>query len=55
MFIDIDECTLKINNCNQICTNTIGSFNCSCYNGYELATNSLNNCSKSINTWVYTF
>ena len=31
---DIDECTE--NPCEQSCTNTIGSFTCSCNNGYVL-------------------
>lgn len=33
---DIDECTLLINNCEQICVDTIGSFNCSCRDGFVL-------------------
>jgi len=31
---DIDECELNI--CDQICTNHLGSYSCSCYNGYRL-------------------
>ena len=33
---DIDECALNISGCNQNCTNTIGSYFCSCYPGYKL-------------------
>ena len=34
---DINECANDfLNGCNQICTNTIGSFLCECNNGYEL-------------------
>ena len=33
---DIDECALGISGCNQICTNTIGSYVCSCYFGYQI-------------------
>ena len=35
---DIDECDPDIgtHNCSHICTNTIGSFVCGCYNGYLL-------------------
>jgi predicted SprT family Zn-dependent metalloprotease len=36
---DIDECTANTDNCddtNGICTNTAGSFTCSCNAGYEL-------------------
>ena len=36
--IDIDECA-EIDACDQDCTNTVGSFICSCYNGYELDDN----------------
>lgn len=35
--IDIDECTEGIDGCNQTCTNTIGSYACSCRSGYHLA------------------
>ena len=33
---DIDECALNTSGCNQNCTNTIGSYLCSCYTGYQL-------------------
>ena len=34
---DIDECFEGQNNCsvNSNCTNTPGSYQCSCFNGYE--------------------
>ena len=35
-FADIDECILGTAGCNQLCNNTIGSFVCSCQNGYFL-------------------
>ena len=36
-FSDINEChSEQENNCDQICTNTIGSYNCSCGSGYLL-------------------
>ena len=34
---DIDECTEDADGCAQICTDTDGSYNCSCGPGYELA------------------
>eukprot|EP01125_Pyxidicula_operculata_P003314 TRINITY_DN1390_c0_g2_i3.p1 TRINITY_DN1390_c0_g2~~TRINITY_DN1390_c0_g2_i3.p1 ORF type:complete len:1797 (+),score=397.91 TRINITY_DN1390_c0_g2_i3:489-5879(+) len=37
---DIDECALHIDNCQQNCTNTIGSFVCSCVEGYSLVNGS---------------
>lgn len=33
--LDINEC-YNINSCSQICTNEIGSFKCSCTDGYEV-------------------
>ena len=33
---DIDECSEDTDNCNQICTNTEGSFTCGCDDGYLL-------------------
>ena len=36
---DMDECTLGINECNQDCVNTEGSYLCSCFAGYHLMSN----------------
>lgn len=33
-FSDVDECDLGV--CSQDCNNTVGSFICGCYIGYEL-------------------
>lgn len=33
---DVDECELGTHNCDQECTNTVGSFTCSCNTGFEL-------------------
>jgi len=33
---DIDECSLGTAECNQGCVNINGSYNCSCYDGYEI-------------------
>ena len=38
---DVDECQLDTDGCSQICTNTIGSFMCSCNDGYILADDDL--------------
>ena len=35
---DIDECSEGISGCDQLCSNTLGSYTCSCYSGYELDT-----------------
>ena len=34
--IDIDECLVANGNCEQICSNTIGSMECDCQDGYRL-------------------
>ena len=34
--IDIDECAEETSQCGQECSNTIGSFICSCVDGYTL-------------------
>ena len=31
---DINECDEQISGCSQMCTNNVGSFDCSCYSGY---------------------
>ena len=36
IFIDINECVEGTSGCTQNCTNTVGSFQCSCKNGYML-------------------
>ena len=38
-FSDINECTDRTHNCQQRCTNTVGSFTCSCNNGFSLDSN----------------
>ena len=37
--VDIDECAEDLDNCAQYCTNTIGSYHCSCGSCYRLASN----------------
>ena len=39
---DIDECDINNGGCEHNCTNTIGSFVCSCNVGYNLTENGLN-------------
>ena len=38
--LDIDECSEDSDNCAQNCTDTDGSFDCSCRSGYRLANDS---------------
>ena len=33
---DINECTMNLTLCGQICNNTIGSYECKCEDGYKL-------------------
>ena len=47
--IDIDECVLGISGCSQTCTNTNGSFICSCINGYNLSSENQKTCNG--NNW----
>jgi len=35
---DIDECEEQTSGCEQNCTNSVGSFQCSCNDGYTLDT-----------------
>ena len=39
IIIDTNECAMMNGNCSQMCFNTIGSYVCSCNNGYQLGTN----------------
>ena len=34
--VDYNECAIFNGNCSQFCFNTIGSYMCSCQNGYAL-------------------
>ena len=35
LFLDIDECLAETDMCAQNCTNTPGSYECSCHNGFD--------------------
>ena len=36
MLVDIDECAVNTDGCQHRCNNTVGSFYCSCFDGYSL-------------------
>ena len=38
---DIDECSMELDGCTQLCTNTYGSYYCSCYSGYQLSNDNI--------------
>ena len=40
--LDINECQTNNGGCEQICTNTDGSFECSCNQGYSLSSDRTN-------------
>lgn len=44
VFIDIDECANGINNCDQECINTVGSFYCECQLGFNLNSSDNSSC-----------
>lgn len=35
-YTDVDECLMDNGNCDQLCNNTLGSFGCSCWPGFNL-------------------
>ena len=39
IFLDIDECITRRSNCdpNSYCSNTIGSFGCTCKEGFKMS------------------
>ena len=52
--IDIDECARSIDNCddNAACTDTVGSYYCTCSNGYE-GDGTTGNCTSKIHTVMH--
>ena len=50
--IDINECETANGGCEQICSNTVGSFVCSCGVGYGLDGNGLNCHGECVQLWI---
>ena len=46
---DIDECNEGISGCSQLCSNTIGSYSCSCQSGYQVGSDNHTCLGKIIN------
>ncbi|PIK53339.1 putative latent-transforming growth factor beta-binding protein 2-like [Apostichopus japonicus] len=42
--IDVDECALDTNDCQQNCSNTIGGYDCLCERGYKVVTSNPSEC-----------
>ena len=51
---DVDECAENTDGCEQICTNTIGSFICDCRTGYTLNSDG-RNCQGKIFKYITVF
>ena len=45
IIVDINECNVNNGGCEHTCTNTVGSYNCSCNTGYQL---NLGHCSGNL-------
>ena len=49
-YVDDNECAMEDNGgCSQNCTNTLGSYRCSCYEGYSLNIDGVSCSGKQIN------
>jgi len=51
---DKDEC-IGLNNCSQLCTNTEGSYTCSCNIGFQLAPASSTRCISKFSWYIIEF
>ena len=40
IFLDVNECKMNIDDCDQLCVNDLGSYHCECYTGYFRETSS---------------
>ena len=44
MTLDVNECELELDDCDQTCINVMGSFECGCNEGYALASEGSTTC-----------
>ena len=49
---DINECVEGLDGCDQVCTNTAGSYFCTCMDGYELESDNRTCTGTYIRTYV---
>ena len=54
ILLDIPNCMINDHNCSQICVEVVGSFNCSCYLGYDLQEDRASCAGTYINTLINT-
>ena len=50
---DLDECGRSLDNCEQNCSNTVGSFECSCQPGYQPVAGAPNRCEGMYETCYF--
>jgi len=53
LFADIKECEDGLHNCNQICVELNGGFECACNTGYELETDNTTCSGKIYKHFIY--
>ena len=51
--LDVNECQSSNGGCEQVCTNTIGSFECSCNPGFNVSSNGANCIGKMVQLNAY--
>ena len=54
MHSDIDECEQGSDGCDHNCTNTVGSYYCTCMDGYELESDN-HTCTGDECTYTYIY
>ena len=46
--VDVDECTENLHDCEQVCENTVGTYNCSCEPGFNYSSDGRNCTGRAI-------
>ena len=50
---DVDECSIEENNCQQLCNNLPGTYNCSCYTGFMLNNDNITCSGRNLEHVIY--